>query len=466
MPTRGVVYVHSTPLAVCPHVEWAVARALAVPVRLRWSTQPIDPGARRAEFNWTGRPGTGARIATELRQWPMVRFEVTEEPSPGVDGERFMHVPGRGLFRAAIGASGDIQVGENQLRALMASARVPAGAGARAGHGPGHRLGRRPGALPARRRGRPGDRVDARRLTGRAPPARTADRRAPYGGCRSDGLALKLRATLGAETEPRGEMTSERPTERMPTLFLSHGAPPLADDPVWAGELAGWAANLPRPRSILVVSAHWEEAPLTVGATRTVPLVYDFWGFPRRYYEVTLPGAGRAGARRGRRRRCAAPAVHDDPERGLDHGAYVPAARDVPGRGRPRPAGLDADSGPDRAIGGGARLAPLRDDGVLIIGSGFSTHNLRRLDPAASDRATARAGRWSSTTGARTVAAGDVDALLDFERKAPAARLAHPRTEHFAPLFVALGAALDRVDARSTVEGFWYGLSKRSLQFH
>src|SRR5690606_15934977 len=91
VPTRGVVYVHSTPLAVCPHVEWAVARALTVPVRLRWSTQPIDPGARRAEFNWTGRPGTGARIATELRQWPMVRFEVTEEPSPGVDGERFMH---------------------------------------------------------------------------------------------------------------------------------------------------------------------------------------------------------------------------------------------------------------------------------------------------------------------------------------------------------------------------------------
>ncbi|HEY8474650.1 MAG TPA: DUF3145 domain-containing protein [Natronosporangium sp.] len=125
MPTRGVVYVHSTPLAVCPHVEWAVARALTAPVSLEWSPQPLDPGARRAEFSWTGRPGTGAAIASELRRWPMIRFEVSEEPSPGVDGERFMHVPGRGLFRATVGAAGDIQVGEHQLRALMAQANGP-----------------------------------------------------------------------------------------------------------------------------------------------------------------------------------------------------------------------------------------------------------------------------------------------------------------------------------------------------
>lgn len=123
MPTRGVVYVHSTPLAVCPHLEWAVARALTVPVSLSWTPQPLDPTARRAEFSWTGRPGTGALIAGELKQWPMIRFEVTEEPSAGVDGERFMYVPGRGLFRAAAGAAGDIQVGEDLLRALMAGAR-------------------------------------------------------------------------------------------------------------------------------------------------------------------------------------------------------------------------------------------------------------------------------------------------------------------------------------------------------
>lgn len=122
MPTRGFVYIHSSPLAVCPHLEWAVSRALTTRVSLQWSAQPLDPAARRAELSWTGRPGTGARIVGELRQWPMVRFEVIEEPSPGVDGERFMHVPGRGLFRAATGAAGDIQVGEDQLRALLASA--------------------------------------------------------------------------------------------------------------------------------------------------------------------------------------------------------------------------------------------------------------------------------------------------------------------------------------------------------
>jgi hypothetical protein len=123
--TRGVVYVHSAPLAVCAHVEWAVARALTVPVHLRWSGQPAEPASRRAEFGWTGPAGTGARIAAELRQWPMTRFEVTEEPSAGVDGERFMQVPGRGLFRATIGAAGDIQLGEDRLRALLDTARGP-----------------------------------------------------------------------------------------------------------------------------------------------------------------------------------------------------------------------------------------------------------------------------------------------------------------------------------------------------
>lgn len=125
MPTRGVVYVHSTPLAVCPHVEWAIARVLTAPVNLHWTAQPAEPGAQRAECGWTGSPGTGAELAAALRQWPMIRFEVTEEPSTGVDGERFMFVPGRGLFRATTGVAGDIQLGEDQVRALMTGARAP-----------------------------------------------------------------------------------------------------------------------------------------------------------------------------------------------------------------------------------------------------------------------------------------------------------------------------------------------------
>lgn len=80
--------------------------------------------------------------------------------------------------------------------------------------------------------------------------------------------------------------------ERMPALYLSHGAPPLADDPIWPGELAAWSADLPRPKAILMVSAHWEEAPLALGAVRTIPLVYDFWGFPEHYYRVTYEAPG------------------------------------------------------------------------------------------------------------------------------------------------------------------------------
>src|SRR5690606_7308381 len=121
---------------------------------------------------------------------------------------------------------------------------------------------------------------------------------------------------------------------------------------------------------------------------------------------------------------------------------------------------------PQRLLALGQRLAPLRDDGVLIIGSGFTTHNLRAIDPTANDRDTAPS--WSVEFDDwldRTVTAGDVDALLAFEQHAPAAGLAHPRTDHFAPLFVALGAALDMAAGSSAVTGFWYGLSKRSVQF-
>jgi len=259
-------------------------------------------------------------------------------------------------------------------------------------------------------------------------------------------------------------MTSHARTDRMPSLFLSHGAPPLADDPVWPSELARWSASLPRPRSILIVSAHWEEAPLTVGATRTVPLVYDFWGFPRHYYEVTYPAPGAPDL--------AAEVVtllgsaHHDPERGLDHGAYVPLREMYPDADVPVLQISMPSLDPTVLLEVGRRLAPLREAGTLIIGSGFSTHNLRGMDPASFERATAPS--WSVEFDdwlAQTVDAGDVDALLDFAHKAPAVRLAHPRTEHFAPLFVALGAALDRLEPTSMVEGFWYGLSKRSLQF-
>lgn len=250
----------------------------------------------------------------------------------------------------------------------------------------------------------------------------------------------------------------------MPALYLSHGAPPLADDPVWPAELAAWSAELPRPTAILIVSAHWEEAPLAVGATETVPLVYDFWGFPEHYYQVqyAAPGAPELAERVRKTLRGAGTPVQDIPDRGLDHGAYVPLvemfpAADVPVLQISMPT-LD----PQGLYDIGRKLAPLRQEGVLIIGSGFFTHNLAALRQGGTPGWSAEFDDW----GHRALQAQDVDALLDFEHKAPAGRLAHPRTEHFAPLFVTLGAAEGQLhQGRSVIDGFWMGLAKRSVQF-
>lgn len=255
-------------------------------------------------------------------------------------------------------------------------------------------------------------------------------------------------------------------TGRMPALYLGHGAPPLVDDPVWPGQLAAWSVSLPRPAAILVVSAHWEAAPLTIGATRPVPLVYDFSGFPEKYYRVRYdaPGAPELAAKV----RALMPAdepVAEDPRRGLDHGAYVPLTvmyprADIPVLQVSMPT-LDAG----RLFQLGQRLAPLRDEGVLIVGSGFMTHGLPYLDFRASD---APAPSWSAEFDAWATEAltrGEVDELLGYRQRAPALRYAHPTVDHFAPLFVTLGAASDPEQAPVfTIDGYWFGLAKRSFQ--
>lgn len=121
-PARGAVFIHACPPALCPHVEWAISGALERPISLSWTSQPVAPGQFRAECSWDGARGTAARIASALRAWPMLRFEVIEEPNPGCDGERICHVPGRGIFRGIVGANGDFLVGEQQLRHIMATA--------------------------------------------------------------------------------------------------------------------------------------------------------------------------------------------------------------------------------------------------------------------------------------------------------------------------------------------------------
>ena len=271
-------------------------------------------------------------------------------------------------------------------------------------------------------------------------------------------------AGMGAETGGTDAARRGGDGGRMPAIYLSHGAPPLADDTLWTGQLSGWSAELPRPASVLMVSAHWEAAPLALGATTTVPLVYDFWGFPERYYEVTYPAPGAPALAEDVRKllRAAGTPVADLPDRGLDHGAYVPLVEMYPGADVPvlqiSMPGLD----PKELFDIGRKLAPLRDDGVLIVGSGFFTHNLRAMSMDGSvPLVMAEFDHW----GQEVLAHGDLDALLDFQHKAPAARLAHPRTEHFAPLFVTLGAAAGDVSgARTVIDGFWFGLAKRSIE--
>ncbi|WAJ43169.1 DUF3145 domain-containing protein [Mycobacterium sp. Aquia_216] len=118
--TAGVVYVHASPAAVCPHVEWALSSTLQSKANLVWTPQPAMPGQLRAVTNWVGPVGTGARLANALRSWSVLRFEVTEDPSPGVDGHRFSHTPQLGLWTGAMSANGDIMVGEMRLRSMMA----------------------------------------------------------------------------------------------------------------------------------------------------------------------------------------------------------------------------------------------------------------------------------------------------------------------------------------------------------
>nr|WP_042183935.1 class III extradiol ring-cleavage dioxygenase [Kibdelosporangium sp. MJ126-NF4]CEL15967.1 FIG074102: hypothetical protein [Kibdelosporangium sp. MJ126-NF4]CTQ93891.1 FIG074102: hypothetical protein [Kibdelosporangium sp. MJ126-NF4] len=255
----------------------------------------------------------------------------------------------------------------------------------------------------------------------------------------------------------------------MPVLYLSHGAPPLADDPLWTRQLAQWSGDLSTPTAILVVSAHWEEAPLTIGATTTQPLVYDFWGFPERYYGVryAAPGAPELAAKVRKLVQSPRTPVRDEPSRGLDHGAYVPLVEMYPNANIPVLQISMPTLDPSGLLDLGRKLAPLRDEGVLIIGSGFFTHNLSEMNMAAGTDVTPP--RWSSefdAWGKEILTERDFDALLDFGHKAPAAQLAHPRTEHFAPLFVALGASIDSNEhATTTIDGYWYGLSKRSVQF-
>jgi 4,5-DOPA dioxygenase extradiol len=239
------------------------------------------------------------------------------------------------------------------------------------------------------------------------------------------------------------------------------------DDETWVAQLARWAEELPRPDAILVVSAHWEAAPLTIGSTATeTPLTYDFWGFPQHYYDVVYdaPGARDLAARVEALMPDSEPVAHD-PNRRLDHGAYVPLIVMYPGATIPVLQISMPTLDPGRLLHLGERLRPLRDEGVLIIGSGFTTHGLPFLDDPSPDSEppgwSAEFDAWAS----ERLSAGDVDSLIDFHFKAPGMPYAHPTIEHFAPLFVALGASSDPAQSpKQVIDGYWMGLAKRSIE--
>ena len=247
----------------------------------------------------------------------------------------------------------------------------------------------------------------------------------------------------------------------LPSLFVSHGAPFTLDDPRWLGDLFDWAQSMPKPRAVVVVSAHWEQAPAAIsGAAAGTPLYYDFSGFHPRYKTLPYATPDATGLARRLTGLLGRTPVHEFTDRGLDHGAFIPLmamypAADVPVVQLSMPS-LD----PHALLDLGARLRPLRDEGILVLGSGFMTHSFAvfRQPELATD--TAAFDEWALDALTRA----DIDALADYRGKAPGAAIAHPTAEHFVPLLLSVGAADDPGSAVSAIDRMVLGNSTRSLQ--
>lgn len=253
----------------------------------------------------------------------------------------------------------------------------------------------------------------------------------------------------------------------LPTMFISHGAPPLLDDAAWMTQLSDWSLALPKPRAILIVSAHWESAPLMLSCPDAgTELVYDFGGFAPRYYtlQYRTPDAHELAAMV---RACIpeGTTLHQHNSRGLDHGAWIPLMvmyplGDVPVLQLSLPT-----SDPAALLALGARLRPLREAGVLIIGSGFMTHGLPFLTREVLAGQVPGWSREFDAWAADALQTGDLDTLSAYLSKAPGMPYAHPTVEHYIPMFVSLGAAqAPDLPPTQVIEGWFMGLSKRSFQ--
>lgn len=238
---------------------------------------------------------------------------------------------------------------------------------------------------------------------------------------------------------------------RQPTVFIPHGAGPCFFMEWSRGRPDEWDATadwlrslipgLPeRPEAILVISGHWEEPAFTVGSAASPELIYDYGGFPEHTYRLTFDAPGAPDLARR---------VHDliagaglpaslDPSRGWDHGVFIPLKVALPDADIPVvQLSLQQGLSPEAHLAVGRALAPLRDQGVLILGSGMSWHNMRGFSPAFTERSKVF-DHWLAET---ITDPQRREALLADWGNAPHAREAHPREEHLAPLFVAAGAA-------------------------
>jgi 4,5-DOPA dioxygenase extradiol len=232
----------------------------------------------------------------------------------------------------------------------------------------------------------------------------------------------------------------------LPSVFVPHGSPTFALDPGEAGiRLAEAAAALPRrPRAIVVASAHWDTSSPMVGAARHPQTIHDFWGFPEPLYDLRYPAPGAPDVATtvvDLLRAAGFPA--QAAQNGLDHAVWIPLLQMFPQADVPVvPLSIQSSLGPEYHYRLGQALAPLREQDVLVIGSGNLTHSLRDVHAArVSGGGTPPYVRAFADWIWQRVEAGDVAALVDYRRQAPDAARAHPTEDHLLPLFVALGAA-------------------------
>ena len=254
-----------------------------------------------------------------------------------------------------------------------------------------------------------------------------------------------------------------------PALFVSHGAPSAAlDDDAYTRALGAWARRRPKPRAIVVVSAHAEAlGPARVNSGARPSLVYDFYGFAPRLYDLRYPAPGAPDLAREVAGSFSAAGLDTvlDAQRGWDHGVWVPLRLLYPAADVPVvEVSLPVPRNPEVLLTMGRALAPMREKGVLLFGSGGLVHNLRRLR---SENADGPPEPWAHAFGEWVDArleALDVVGLAAYAAEAPHADLAVPTTEHFDPVFFVLGAREDRDRVESVCQGFRYGtLSLRSF---